>query len=124
MTFGEETRFTATGRKKFSTVRRLQVKVANSSITDEICIELDSHANTCVMIKECLKVYNWNHPVNVSGWNPKYRERLWQKNLGQWHMIIRSQGKYISSFSISVFMSTIWTTTCYVQCSVGLMDLR
>ena len=82
MTFGEGNKFTATGRKKVATVRSVQIKVANSSITDEICMELDSHADTCILVKECLKVYYWNFPVNVSAWNPKDRERLCQTILG------------------------------------------
>ena len=67
MTFGEGTKFTAKGRKKVATVRSVQIKVATSSITDEICIELDSHANTHVLGNKCLKVYDWNCPVDVSG---------------------------------------------------------
>ena len=78
MTFGEGAKFTATGRKRVATVRSVSIKVAKYSITDEFCMELESHADTCVMGKECLKVYNWNHPVNVSRWNPKYREQICQ----------------------------------------------
>ena len=45
MTFGEGTNFTAIGRKKVATVRSVQIKVENSSVTDEIRMELDSHAD-------------------------------------------------------------------------------
>ena len=41
-------------------------------------MELDSHADICVLEKECLRVYDWNCPVNLSSWNPKYGERLCQ----------------------------------------------
>ena len=40
VTFGEGTKFMATGRKKVSTVRSVHIKVANSSVTDEIFTEL------------------------------------------------------------------------------------
>ena len=78
MTFGERTKFTETGRKKVATVRSADIKVAKSSATDEIRMDLDSHTNTCVLGNECLKVYDWNRPVNVSSWNPKGGERLCQ----------------------------------------------
>ena len=83
MTFGEGNKFTATGRKKVATVRSVQIKVSNSSITDEICMELDSHADTCLLGKECLKVYNCNCTVNVSGWKPKDRDWLCQTISGE-----------------------------------------
>ena len=56
MTFGEGTKFTKTGRKKFATVGTVNIKVSNSSIPDEIRMELDSHNDTCVLVKEYLKV--------------------------------------------------------------------
>ena len=65
MIFGEETKFTAIG-KEVATLRSVQIKVAKYSITDEICKDLSSHANTCVLGKECRKIYNWNIFVNVS----------------------------------------------------------
>ena len=37
---------------------------------------------------------------------------------GKWTTIIRSQEKFTSLFYISVFMSTIWTTTCCAPCSI------
>ena len=58
MIFSEGTKFTVTGRKKIATVRSVKIKVANSSVTDKIWMELDSHTNTCVLVKECLKVYD------------------------------------------------------------------
>ena len=60
MTFGEGTKFTATGRKKVDTVIIVQIKVFKSSITDVIRMELDSHADTCLLGKESLIVYDWN----------------------------------------------------------------
>ena len=39
-------------------------------------MELDSHADTIILGKECVEIYNWNHLVKVSGYNPKDRERL------------------------------------------------
>ena len=71
MTFDEGTKLTATGRKKVDTVRSVQIKLSKSSITDKICVEMDIHADICVMGKECLKLYDWNHTINVYGWNPK-----------------------------------------------------
>ena len=67
MTFGEGTKLTATGKKKDATVRSLQIKVSNTSITNEIRMELDRHVDTCIMGKDCLKLYDWNCPVNVFG---------------------------------------------------------
>ena len=78
VTFGKGVKFTAKGRKKVATVRSVQIKVSNSSVTDEIRMYLSSHVNTCVLGKECLKVYDCNRPVNLYGCNPKYRERLCQ----------------------------------------------
>ena len=49
MSFGEGTKFTATGRKKVDTVISVHITVANYSITDEIRMDLDSHADTCVL---------------------------------------------------------------------------
>ena len=46
-------------------------------------MDLDSHADTCVLGKGYLKVYDWNFPVNVSGWNPKDGEWLWQMISGE-----------------------------------------
>ena len=82
VTFGEGTNF-ARGMKckrmsKLSTVRSVHIKVAHSSNSGETRMELDSHADTCVLGKGCLKVFDWNRPVNVSGWNPKDGERLCQ----------------------------------------------
>ena len=78
MTFGEGTNFTAIGRKKVATVRSVNIKVANSPITDEVCMQIYSHADTFLLGKEFPKVYDWNFPVNVSGLNPNDRERLCQ----------------------------------------------
>ena len=58
MALGEGTKFTGMGRNTVTTVRSVDIKVANSSITDEIRMELDSHADTCVMGKECIKLYD------------------------------------------------------------------
>ena len=52
MTFGKGTNFTATVRKKVATVRSVQIKVANYSVTDDNFMDLDSHTNTCVLGKE------------------------------------------------------------------------
>ena len=52
MTFGEENKFMVTGRKKVATVRSICIKVATYSVTDEIRMNLDSHANTCLLGKE------------------------------------------------------------------------
>ena len=68
--------------KKFSTVRIVHIKVEKYSVIDEIRMELDSQANTRVLGNDYLKVYNWNSPVNVSGWNTKDGDRLCQKILG------------------------------------------
>ena len=118
MTFGERMKFTSTGRKKVTTVRSVQTKVAKYSITDENFMDLDSDGDTYVLGEECLKVYDWNRLVNVSDWNPKDGSLYEKISQGQWTTIILSQGKCSSSSSISVFMLNIWTTTCCVPCSV------
>ena len=41
-------------------------------------MEIDSHADNVVLGKECEEIYNWNHPVELSVWNPKDGERLCQ----------------------------------------------
>ena len=108
MTFDDGTKFMATGRNKVPAVRSVQIKVENSSITDEIRMELDSHDDTYVLRKDYLKVYNWNRPVNVSGWNRKDGDCLCKTQFqGQWPTIILSQGKFIYLSSISVCMSVI-----------------
>ena len=56
MTFDEGAKFTATGRKKVATLRSVKIKLANSSFTNDISMELDSHSNICVLGKELLKV--------------------------------------------------------------------
>ena len=58
MTFGEGTNFTAIGRKKVATVRSVNIKVANSPITDEVCMQIYSHADTFLLGKEFPKVYD------------------------------------------------------------------
>ena len=58
MTLGEGTKFTGMGRNTVTTVRSVEIKVANYSIADEISMELDSHADTCVMGNECIKLYD------------------------------------------------------------------
>ena len=37
----------------------------------ETKIQLDSHADTCVVGDHCLIVHDLNRPVNVYGYNPK-----------------------------------------------------
>ena len=52
MTFVEGNNFTPTGRDNVATVRSVQIKLAKSSVTDEIRMDLDSHADTCVLTKD------------------------------------------------------------------------
>ena len=51
VTFGEGTKFMAAVKKKVDTVIIVHIKVSKSSVTDEICMKLYSHANTCVLRK-------------------------------------------------------------------------
>ena len=86
VTFGEGTNFargkTCKRKSKLSTVRSVQIKVAHSLNSGETRMELDIHADTFVLGKKCLKVFDWNRPVNLSGWNPKDGERLCHKISG------------------------------------------
>ena len=46
--------------------------IAHTSLTVvKTKIELDSHADTCILGDNCLIVHNHNRPVNVYGYNPK-----------------------------------------------------
>ena len=78
MNFGNGTKFIAIRRNKVATVRSVHIKESKYSGTDEIHMDLYSHANTCVLKKECLKVYDWNRSINVYGWNPKDRKWICQ----------------------------------------------
>ena len=50
---------------------RIHIKIVNSLVSGENCVELYSHTDTIVLGKECKYIYNWNCPVKVSGWNTK-----------------------------------------------------
>ena len=55
--------------KPLSTV---QVMVAHTSVaSSKPKIELDSHADMCVVGDNCLIIYNQNRPVNVYSYDPK-----------------------------------------------------
>ena len=56
-------------------IRTVRIEVgrqlaATQSFTT-IRVEVDSHADTCVLGKHCLVIHDWGRPVKVSGWNPK-----------------------------------------------------
>ena len=66
MLFGEGTNFTSKRRKfGIATVRSVQIKVETYSVSGETCVDLDSHAYTIILGKECTEIYNCNHSVNV-----------------------------------------------------------
>ena len=41
----------------------------------ETSLELDSHADTCCVVKEALVVYDYDRPVTVSGYDPELGSR-------------------------------------------------
>ena len=43
MHFGEGNKFMSIGRKKVAKVRSVNIKVANYLVTDEICMDINSH---------------------------------------------------------------------------------
>ena len=68
MSFGEGNIIMANRRKPvISTVRSVHVKVANSLVSGETRVEIDSHADTIVLGKKFMEIYNWNLSVKVSG---------------------------------------------------------
>ena len=77
MSFGEGTNFVSKRRKsEIDTIRILQIKVDNSSVSEKTRMELDSHSDTIVLGKECMEIYNCTIPVKVSQLNTKYIENL------------------------------------------------
>ena len=53
MSFGEGTNFTANRRKSdIALVKSVEIKVANSLVSGETRVDLDSHADTIVLGKE------------------------------------------------------------------------
>ena len=66
VSFSEGNNFTAKRRKSgIDTVRSVQIKVANSLVSGETRVELDIHADTIVLGKECMEIYNWNILVKL-----------------------------------------------------------
>ena len=73
MLFGKGNNFTANRRKYgIGTVRSAYIKVQKYLVSGKNRMEIDIHAGTIVLGKECMEIYNWNLPVKVSGCNPKY----------------------------------------------------
>ena len=57
MLFGEGTNFTENIRKSgIDTVRSVQIKAANYSVSVVTCIDLDRHADTIVLGKEYTEI--------------------------------------------------------------------
>ena len=114
----------ATGRKKVATVISVQIEVSNFSITDEICMNLDSHADTCVLGKDYLKLYNCNRPVTVSVWNPKDGERLCQKISGAVDYNHPQSGQvYIFMFHQCIHVEHLYHhLLCPMQCQMNGAD--
>ena len=77
-------------------------QIASSQSCIAIRAEADSHADTCVLGKHCLVIYDWDRPVDVYGWNPKDGSRKCRTvlavvayvrpNNGQLVMVIVHQG--------------------------------
>ena len=60
------------GARKFSKVRTMQFKVANSQIkSDKTRLELDSRADTTVLVKSCFVLHGFYRPLNVTGYDPE-----------------------------------------------------
>ena len=79
ISFGAGAKFMAR-RKNYgvAAVRSIHIKVSNSLVSGETCVELDSNVDTIVLGKECMSIYNWNIPVKVSVWKTKDGERFLQ----------------------------------------------
>ena len=57
--------------KTIATVRTVRISVANSSHSSvNPRVELDNHADTTVLGKQCLKVHDFGRPVKVTGYDP------------------------------------------------------
>ena len=77
VSFGEVTNFMATKSKYWiANVKSVHIKVSNVLVSAETCVELGSYADTIVLGKEYMEIYNYNRPVKVPVWNPKDREML------------------------------------------------
>jgi len=50
---------------------RFERQLASTQSFTTIRVEVDSHADTCVLGRRCLVIRDWGRPVKVSGWNPK-----------------------------------------------------
>ena len=59
-----------------TSVQTVQLCVQNSLAVVKTKMELDSHADTCVVGDHCLVVHDHNIPVNVFEYNPKAGSRL------------------------------------------------
>ena len=54
-----------------ASVQTVNLSAHNSLIVVKTKIELDSHADTCVVGDYCLVIHDHKRPVNVFGYNPK-----------------------------------------------------
>ena len=54
-----------------ASVQTVPLSVHNSLAVIKTKIELDSHADTCVVHNQCLIVHDHDRPENVFGYNPK-----------------------------------------------------
>ena len=60
------------GHRTFSTIRRMRIKVANSSInSNKTRLELCSQDDTTVLVKGCLVVNDFDRTVNITKYDPK-----------------------------------------------------
>ena len=71
------------GARKVATVHTMRIKVANSSIySDKTRLEMDSHADTTVLGKGCLVVYDFDRPVNVTEYDPEEGSKCFRNLTG------------------------------------------
>ena len=54
-----------------ASVQTVQLCAQNSLAVVKTKVELDSHADTCILCDHCLVVHDHTRPVNVFGYDPK-----------------------------------------------------
>ena len=52
-------------------MQTVHLSAQNSLAVAETNMELDSHADTCIVCDHCLIVHDHNRAVNIFGYNPK-----------------------------------------------------
>ena len=102
--------------------RRLISDLSSSKLDQnyETTLELDSHADTCVLGCDALILHDYMRPVRVQGYDPSLGTVQYNTVSGAlaYTLIL---GRRITWLSTRRSTSLILTTTCSVQCNVMLM---